>query len=451
MGAPALNPDITSDDGHLQNNCSYFAHVESHLYQYVALFRLIKELATSEDARREFWDQLMDSAAGHFIAADSLNSWAKQARNSAGEFADRAKSGWSVEDWINQAGHDWFGYSVPWAKDGSAQAYNNRRAHEESDRAKKLQDAADIHYDIAKGKLKDFFVSLWNEIKKRWTECGALYAVATTATDAAFFVGELALGAGLSAGALALLKSIKFTTHLAGAGRAVAGALAEGVTVTKDTVVSVTAVAGIPGSAMRKITRSYKANELKAEVDELASHSGVLKEDPQRPLKEEVSAAAAKKKKLTRGKNDTEISYDPKTGRPTNAKGTLRQDFGSTPRGDNATAVGKLGEAGDQGGHLVAHRFMGDTPDEGIAPQAGNLNQGAWKTMENEWADWVNKGYEVDYNIDVYPPGAVRPNTFEVQYRVRDPTTGKIVYKNSPDFKNEAGQTFSRVPFRSME
>ncbi|WP_257623457.1 hypothetical protein [Rhizobium sp. B21/90] len=61
-----------------------------------------------------------------------------------GRFADRAKSGWSVEDWINQAGHDWFGYSVPWAKDGSAQAYNNRRAHEETDRAKKLQDAADM-------------------------------------------------------------------------------------------------------------------------------------------------------------------------------------------------------------------------------------------------------------------------------------------------------------------
>lgn len=49
------------------------------------VFRLIKELATSEDARREFWDQFMDSAAGHFIAADSLNSWAKQAKNSAGD------------------------------------------------------------------------------------------------------------------------------------------------------------------------------------------------------------------------------------------------------------------------------------------------------------------------------------------------------------------------------
>ena len=38
-------------------------------------------------------------------------------------------------------------------------------------------------------------------------------------------------------------------------------------------------------------------------------------------------------------------------------------------RGDNATDVGNLGEPGDDGGHLGAHRFFGDTPDQGIVPQ----------------------------------------------------------------------------------
>ena len=57
-------------------------------------------------------------------------------------------------------------------------------------------------------------------------------------------------------------------------------------------------------------------------------------------------------------------------------------------------------------------------------PQAANLNRGAWKTMENEWADWVNNGYRVDYNIDVYPPGAVRPDSFEVEYTVSNPADG---------------------------
>ncbi|MBO0664606.1 hypothetical protein [Jiella flava] len=72
MASPGANPDITVDEGHLQNNCSYFAHVESHLYQYVALFRLIKELAESEKAREEFWQGFMDSSFGHLIRWDVL-------------------------------------------------------------------------------------------------------------------------------------------------------------------------------------------------------------------------------------------------------------------------------------------------------------------------------------------------------------------------------------------
>ncbi|KZK78995.1 putative ribonuclease YeeF [Pseudovibrio sp. W64] len=128
----------------------------------------------------------------------------------------------------------------------------------------------------------------------------------------------------------------------------------------------------------------------------------------------------------------------------------LKEDFGSSKRGDNATKIGKLGDPGDQGGHLAGHRFMGDTPDEGIAPQAGNLNQGAWKTMENEWADWIKKGYQVEYDIKVIPPGAVRPDAFDVSYKVVDPKTGKMRYKDKPSFENEAGETFDRIYFRDI-
>jgi DNA/RNA endonuclease G (NUC1) len=83
-------------------------------------------------------------------------------------------------------------------------------------------------------------------------------------------------------------------------------------------------------------------------------------------------------------------------------------------------------------------------------PQAANLNRGAWKTMENEWAAWVNSGYRVDYTIDVYPPGAVRPDSFEVEYTVSNPHTGQVVHRNWPSFWNEAGETFDRVPRGDM-
>lgn len=148
---------------------------------------------------------------------------------------------------------------------------------------------------------------------------------------------------------------------------------------------------------------------------------------------------------LTRGLNTKTTRFGP-NGRPISETGTIRQDFGGGKRGDNATAIGRTGKAGDQGGHLGAHRFFGDTYDEGIVPQAGNLNQGPWKSMENEWADWVNKGYQVDYSIRVVPPGAVRPDRFEVRYTVTNPHTGEVVHKRTPSLLNQAGQTFDRMP-----
>jgi hypothetical protein len=147
-----------------------------------------------------------------------------------------------------------------------------------------------------------------------------------------------------------------------------------------------------------------------------------------------------------RGRNRKTTTYDPNTGRPVSERGRIDEDFGGGDRGDNATDVGNLGRDTDDGGHLGAHRFFGDTPDEGIVPQAANLNRGAWKRMENEWADWVAAGYRVDYNVDVYPPGAVRPDSFEVEYTVSNPATGEVAYRNWPSFWNEAGESFDRIP-----
>lgn len=151
----------------------------------------------------------------------------------------------------------------------------------------------------------------------------------------------------------------------------------------------------------------------------------------------------------TRGGN-TKATYFDSNGRPITERGTITEDFGGSRRGDNATRVGNFGEKTDDGGHLGAHRFYGDTADEGIVPQASNLNRGPWRTMETEWADWASKGYEVNYEIDVVPPGAVRPDSFEVAYTVRNPETGKIVHERWPSFWNEAGETFDRFPSSKM-
>lgn len=131
-----------------------------------------------------------------------------------------------------------------------------------------------------------------------------------------------------------------------------------------------------------------------------------------------VPAATAASTTYARGTNRATITVDPDTGRPVSGQATIREDFGGGDRLDNATEIGRLGRQGDHGGHIFAHRFFGDVPDQGIVPQAGNLNVGAWKTMENEWADWLRYGrsngktIEIDVNVVIEPPGAIRPDHF---------------------------------------
>jgi len=148
---------------------------------------------------------------------------------------------------------------------------------------------------------------------------------------------------------------------------------------------------------------------------------------------------------ITRRGGNSKATHFNSDGRPISERGTITEDFGSSTRGDNATDVGNLGSSTDDGGHLGAHRFYGDTPDEGIVPQAANLNRGAWKRMENEWADWVGKGYQVDYSVEIMPPGATRPDSFVVEYTVTNPATNDVAYRNFPMFDNAAGETFDRV------
>ena len=159
------------------------------------------------------------------------------------------------------------------------------------------------------------------------------------------------------------------------------------------------------------------------------------------------------------GRNVAVIDVDPVTQRPRSVSATIMDDAGANPRGDNATEIGRLGNDGDHGGHLIAHRFMTDVPDSGIVPQAGNLNTGAWKKMENEWADWINKyepangnHVEIDVNIDINPPGAVRPDSFDVEYSVFevDATgTRTRIHRNRTELENQPGESFDRVYFRT--
>lgn len=71
----------------------------------------------------------------------------------------------------------------------------------------------------------------------------------------------------------------------------------------------------------------------------------------------------------------------------------------------------------DQGGHLIASIFNGPGDRVNLVPMDGNFNMGAWKTLEDKFADALGSGKTVDVNIDVIYNGASgRPDAFVVDY-----------------------------------
>ena len=103
------------------------------------------------------------------------------------------------------------------------------------------------------------------------------------------------------------------------------------------------------------------------------------------------------------------------TGRVNEVTGKL--DLNTMDRnGYRQACMGKCGDVGDDGGHLIASSLGGAGDKLNIVPQASTLNRGDWKAMENQFRDALKAGKEVSVKIDVgYPPGGgVRPSGFTV-------------------------------------
>ena len=93
--------------------------------------------------------------------------------------------------------------------------------------------------------------------------------------------------------------------------------------------------------------------------------------------------------------------------------------------------TGHCGNAGDQGGHLIAATLGGAGDRVNLVPQAATLNNGPWKAMENEFKAALDGGKSVSIKIDVgYPPGGgVRPSEFVVTSMVDGERAVKRFYQ----------------------
>ena len=169
----------------------------------------------------------------------------------------------------------------------------------------------------------------------------------------------------------------------------------------------------------------------------------------------------------TFGNNTVRYSYDAQ-GRLVSARAELSEVYSGLDRSSAEVAaqrdVARLGKTGDQGGHAVGHRFLGDQGERAMFPQNGvprdviingetvrlkNLNSGAFARLENEIADWIGAGGKVDYQIEFFDFDGARPARIQVSYEVTD-SAGRVVFDNVKEFSNQAGQSYNRVAAADM-
>ncbi|GAB2678050.1 WXG100-like domain-containing protein [Kribbella swartbergensis] len=136
-------------------------------------------------------------------------------------------------------------------------------------------------------------------------------------------------------------------------------------------------------------------------------------------------------------------------GRGRAAEAVLREDFGEgeRPRDDHKEreAAAARGIDKDDGGHVVGWRFFRQVLPANYFPQNLTFNRGAYKTFENEVADWVNAGYQVEL-IVFLSPNQDRPDQVTFVYTVVDPGTGRAVYSGGRTFDNEPRSGVKRLP-----
>ncbi|EMR05311.1 transposase protein [Bhargavaea cecembensis DSE10] len=108
-------------------------------------------------------------------------------------------------------------------------------------------------------------------------------------------------------------------------------------------------------------------------------------------------------------------------GRIQSASGKLTK--GQAKRNQYAQSnVGGVDRKGDDhGGHLIASIFNGSGDIDNLVPMNGKLNQGAYKSIENQWKKALDASppKKVEVNIrPVYEGNSNRPVEFEIEYKI---------------------------------
>lgn len=215
------------------------------------------------------------------------------------------------------------------------------------------------------------------------------------------------------------------------------------------------AVAWIPGVGDAAKALARGGDKAVAELGE-AAVEGAARQGDEAGAAARHADEAAGLNRIVRQVGDNEIAWTvDANGRAVEAQATLREVFTGADRSADEVAaqsrVGRSGVDGDQGGHMIAHRFTRDQGDVNMFPQNGQFNMSAYRTMENEIADWIEAGGEVQFNVKLHDVVDGRPAEVEVFYEVVNPQTGTVIHRQNEFFENAAGQVFDRTPSSQIE
>lgn len=103
-------------------------------------------------------------------------------------------------------------------------------------------------------------------------------------------------------------------------------------------------------------------------------------------------------------------------GKVKEVSGELK-DIKMDRNGHQQCTTGKCGNAGDEGGHLIASSLGGAGDRINLVPQDKVLNRQDWRDMEKFFTQQLKANKTVNVKIEVgYPPGGgARPNSFIVK------------------------------------
>jgi len=125
------------------------------------------------------------------------------------------------------------------------------------------------------------------------------------------------------------------------------------------------------------------------------------------------------------------------SGRIVSAEGTLhlKNREGRLPIRDSIEDIGKGDQQeGDDRGHLIGDQFDGSNGLENMIPQDADINRNDFKNFENELADAVREGKEVNIKIEpIYERDSRRPVATVVMYSI----DGKESVRVFPNGKEE--------------